>query len=197
MSFGYELSHGDILAGGAPRAHALSNGRLTTVVTGAGTGYTAYQTFALTRWTPDRTRDADGYFVYLRDVDSGAIWSAGAQPVPGAPEHYVARFGAGCAEIERRDDGIELLTQVCVAPGDDVELRRLTLTNRSDRARRIALTTYAEAVLNTPAGDASHPAFSKLFVQTEYDAERQALLAKRRLRSPDDAPLWLAHTLRR
>ena len=73
---------------------------------------------------------------------------------------------------------------------------RLTIENASGRARRLDVTTYAELVLNTPVADAAHPAFSKLFVQTEWDDASQALLAKRRLRATDDEPLWVIHTLR-
>ena len=178
-----------------PRVHLLTNGRLTVMLTAAGAGYTDFERLALTRWMPDRTRDADGYFVYVRDLDTGRFWSAGYQPVPTSPDHYAARFEDGCAHFERRDGTIETRMSVCVAPTGDVELRRCTLFNHSDRIRRIELTSYAEAVLNTRAGDAGHPAFSKLFVQTEWQAVAQILLARRRLRSPDDAPVWLVHRL--
>ncbi|HEU4563907.1 MAG TPA: hypothetical protein VFS05_04620 [Gemmatimonadaceae bacterium] len=174
----------------------LSNGRYTAMVTGAGGGYSRLERYALTRWAPDPTRDADGFFLYIRDLDGGGCWSAGRQPVPGAPERWAARLAPGVARTERVDDGIETVMEACVAPDHDVELRRITLVNRSGRPRRLALTTYAEVVLNTPAGDASHPAFSKLFVQTEWDAAREMLLARRRLRSPEDEPLWLGHQLR-
>jgi cyclic beta-1,2-glucan synthetase len=176
-------------------ARVLSNGRLSTILTAAGGGCSAFDGYALTRWAPDRTRDGDGFFVYLRDVESGAAWSAGLQPVGRPAERYDVRFGAGRAEIVREDGGIETRTEVCVAPADDAELRRVTLTNRGDRARTVELTTYAEVVLNTPAGDAGHPAFSKLFVQTGWWPERESLVAWRRLRSPEDEPLWLAHRL--
>ena len=177
------------------KATVLTNGRYAVLLTAAGGGYSAFGAHALTRWTPDRTQGADGIFLYLRDVDSGAVWSAGYQPTAAAPDRYDARFAAGRAEIVREDGGIETRTEVCVAREADAELRRFTLTNRSDHARRVELTTYAEVVLNTPAADAAHPAFSKLFVQTGWLPERQALVAWRRLRSPEDEPLWLLHRL--
>jgi cyclic beta-1,2-glucan synthetase len=115
--------------------------------------------------------------------------------VPGAPDAYRARLGEARVELVRRDGDVELTTEVCLAPEGDAELRRYTIANHGARPRRLELTTYAEAVLNSAAGDMSHPAFSKLFVQTEYDDAREALVAKRRLRSPEDEPLWLAHRL--
>ncbi|HMB89986.1 MAG TPA: hypothetical protein VKP65_04010, partial [Rhodothermales bacterium] len=178
-----------------PRGMLLSNGQYTTFLTAAGSGYSSFGNLALTRWLADRTRDADGFFIYLRDLDSRAFWSAGYQPIGGSPERYEVRFRPGVAEITREDGGIETTVTVCVAPEADLEIRRIQLTNLSDEPRRLELTSYAEAVLNTPGGDASHPAFSKLFVQTERVPDRPVLLARRRPRSPDDELLWLAHHL--
>ena len=174
----------------------LAIGRYSTLVTHAGAGYSACGALALTRWRGDRTREAEGLFLYVRDLDSGARWSAGLQPVPASPERYAVRRAADAIEIARVDDGVELVTTVRLAPEGDAELRRHSITNRGDRPRRLELTTYAEVVLNSAAADASHPAFSKLFVQTEYAAEWDALLARRRARSPEDEVLWLIHLLR-
>ncbi|HYR08218.1 MAG TPA: hypothetical protein VEQ60_10635, partial [Longimicrobium sp.] len=175
----------------------LRRGDYALLLTAAGGGGSSYRGFALTRWTADRTRDADGFFVYLRDVDadSGARWSAGYQPVCRAAEAYQAHLAGGRAEIVRRDLGIETRLEVRLASEGDAELRRIRLTNLDDRPRRIEVTTCAELVLNTPGGDAAHPAFSKLFVQTGWMEDRQALVAWRRLRSPDDEPLWVIHRL--
>ncbi|HEX8694753.1 MAG TPA: hypothetical protein VF746_20170 [Longimicrobium sp.] len=180
---------------GGTRAGVLSNGRYAVLLSAAGGGVSTFGGFALTRWSADRTRDADGFFVYLRDLDSGEIWSTGHQPTGRAAERYEARFSPGRAEVVRQDGGIETRTEVCVAPDADAELRRITLANRGDRPRRVELTTCAELVLNTAAADAAHPAFSKLFVQTGWMPERRSLVAWRRLRSPEDAPLWSVHRL--
>jgi cyclic beta-1,2-glucan synthetase len=176
-------------------AAVLRRGDYALLLTAAGGGGSSYRGFALTRWTADRTRDADGFFVYLRDVDSGARWSAGHQPVCRPAEAYQAHLAGGRAEIVRRDLGIETRLEVRLAAEGDAELRRIRLTNLADRPRRIEVTTCSELVLNTPGGDAAHPAFSKLFVQTGWMADRQALVAWRRLRSPDDEPLWVIHRL--
>lgn len=174
-------------------ATVMARGAYAVLLTAAGAGCSTFHGLALTRWTADRTRDADGFFVYLRDADTGAVWSAGHQPMGRAPDRYVARLDD--AEIVREDWDIETRLEVRLAAGGDAELRRITLTNLGARARRIEVTTYAELVLNTPGGDAAHPAFSKLFVQTGWMPEREALVAWRRLRSPDDEPLWVIHRL--
>jgi N,N'-diacetylchitobiose phosphorylase len=179
----------------ASTAAVLRRGEYALLLTAAGGGGSSYRGSALTRWTADRTRDADGFFVYLRDTDSDAVWSAGHQPVGRAADAYDAHLAGGRGEIVRRDGEVETRLEVRLAAEGDAELRRITLTNHGDRPRSIEVTTYAELVLNTPAGDAAHPAFSKLFVQTGCMVEREALVAWRRLRSPDDEPLGVVHLL--
>ncbi|HEU4630351.1 MAG TPA: hypothetical protein VFS08_11445 [Gemmatimonadaceae bacterium] len=174
--------------------HLLSNGRFTTLVTDAGAGGASFEGLAVTRYVPDRTRDGDGIWLYVRDLESGEYWSAGLQPVARPPDAYRVRVGPGLVEIVREDGALALTTEICVA-AVDAELRRYTLANRGDRPRRLELTTYAEVVLNRAAADAAHPAFSKLFVQTAHAPIDELLLAWRRLRSPGDEPLWLVHRL--
>ncbi|HEU0298030.1 MAG TPA: hypothetical protein VFR37_01220 [Longimicrobium sp.] len=176
-------------------AAVLRRGDYALLLTAAGGGGSSYRGHALTRWTADRTRDADGFFVYLRDLDSGDVWSAAHQPAARSADAYEAHLAGGRAEIVRRDGEIETRLDVRLPAGGDAELRRITLTNHGDRPRRVEVTTYAELVLNTHAGDAGHPAFSKLFVQTGWMEERETLAAWRRLRSPEDEPLWAVHRL--
>ncbi len=191
----------DHLQGPVPHAGLLAGGGVHAVVTAAGSGFVAFGERDLTRWRGDRVTDDDGVFFYLRELDPGSesgagfgeVWSAGYQPTRRLPERYEARFGPGVVEIERLDGGIETRMAVCAAPDAPTELRCLTLTNRSERPRRIEVTSYVELVLHHRAADASHPAFSKLFVQTEKLEDRPVLLARRRPRSSDDAPIWAAH----
>ncbi|MGB3543879.1 MAG: hypothetical protein WBA11_13245, partial [Rubrivirga sp.] len=172
----------------------LSGGGLTTALTTAGTGVITFEDVDLTRWNADRIEDADGLAVYLRDLDSGRVWSAGWQPTALEGDRYAVRSGPGTLEIVREDDGIESRLCLSVAP-EGALTGRLRLRALNGRTRRIEVTTYAEIVLHDRAADASHPAFSKLFVQTEKLEGRPVLVAKRRPRSPDDAPVWLSHWL--
>ncbi|HEX6534189.1 MAG TPA: hypothetical protein VF041_06305 [Gemmatimonadaceae bacterium] len=178
--------------------HRLANDRYAVRLTKSGGGASTYAGLAITRFTPDPANEGggSGLFIYLRDLESGAYWSAGFHPTGKRADRYVARTAPGRVTIEREDDGIRCTMEVCVCGGADAELRRLTIENASGRARRLDVTTYAELVLNTAAADAAHPAFSKLFVQTEWYGERQALLARRRARAAEDEPLWVVHLLR-
>jgi cyclic beta-1,2-glucan synthetase len=178
-----------------PHAQFLSNGSYTTVVTNSGGGASFCRGQVVTRYRDDATRDSGSQFIYLRDVRSGAVWSATHHPVGGEPEDYVVTFLAEKATFSRRDDGIATLLDIAVSTEDDVEVRRLAVTNHSDRPREIEITSYAEIVLAPAADDLAHPAFGKLFVETEYVPERTALLCRRRPRAADEATLWAVHVL--
>ncbi len=178
-----------------PEVHLLSNGSYHVVISSAGGGYSRWHDLALTRWREDATRDCWGTFVYLRDAETGEFWSAAHQPARRATKNYEAIFAQGRAEFRQRHAGLETHTEIAVSPEDDVELRRITLVNRSAVTRMIELTSYAEVVLAPQAADAAHPAFSNLFVQTEFLREPAALLCTRRARSQEEKPPWLLHVM--
>ncbi len=178
-----------------PGIHLLSNGRYAVMVTTAGSGYSRWRDLTVTRWREDRTRDAWGTYLFLRDVHSGAVWSAAYQPSGVEPDSYEAVFSEDHVEIRRRDGAIVTTLEVVVSPEHDAEVRRVSITNLGTRTREIELTSYAEIVLAPPAADAAHPAFSNLFVQTEFAPELGALLATRRPRSHDEPQVWAAHVI--
>ncbi len=178
-----------------PHAQFLSNGSWVTVVTNAGGGSSSWRDLSITRAREDRTMDVGGQCVYLRDVRSGLVWSPTWFPTMREPEDCFVTFAADKAVFRRTDDGIESMLEVMVSAGDDTEVRRLSLTNRSDRVREIDVTSYAEIVLGRPSDDLAHPAFGKLFVQTEYLAESATLICSRRPRAADEARAWAFHVL--
>jgi cellobiose phosphorylase len=177
----------------APEVQLLSNGRLHVMVTNAGGGSTRWKDLAVTRWREDSTCDNWGTFCYLRDVASGEFWSTAHQPTLRRSPHYQAIFAEARAEFRRRDHDFETHTEIVVSPEDDIELRRVRITNRSRTRRVIEVTSYAEIVLASAAADALHPAFSNLFVQTEIIPQRQAILCTRRPRSRDEPAPWMLH----
>jgi cyclic beta-1,2-glucan synthetase len=178
-----------------PIAHTqlLSNGRYSVMMTAAGSGFSRWGDLAVTRWREDPTCDCWGTYIFLRDAEDGTVWSAGYQPSGVEPDRYEATFLEDRVEIVRRDNTITTRLDVTVSPEDDAEARRVTISNGGRRAREIDVTSYAEVVLAPDAADTAHPTFSNLFVQTEFVAVIDAVLATRRRRSPDEPPAWLAH----
>jgi cyclic beta-1,2-glucan synthetase len=176
-----------------PRTHLLSNFNYAVMITSAGSGYSRWRDLAVTRWREDVTCDALGSYIFLRDTSSGDVWSAGYQPSAVEPDSYDVTFSEDRAEIVRRDGTIVTTLSVAVSPEDDAEVRRVSISNLGSQAREIDITSYAELVLAPHSADLAHPAFSKLFVQTELVADVGTLLATRRRRSPSDPEVWAAH----
>ncbi|MGL6041539.1 MAG: cyclic beta 1-2 glucan synthetase, partial [Deefgea sp.] len=187
----------------AAEVQLLSNGRYHVMVNQAGSGYSRWKDLAVTRWFEDSSSDQSGSFCYIRDVPSGEFWSTSYQPTLKMPAAYEAIFSEGRAEFRRSDmirknEGqLDTHTEIVVSPEDDIELRRVRITNRSRQQREIDVTSYAEVVLALAAGDALHPAFSKLFIQTEILLDQHAMLCTRRPRAlaeQDRAP-WMLHLM--
>ncbi len=182
-----------------PEVQLLSNGRYHVMVTNAGGGYSRWNDLAVTRWREDGTRDPWGTFCYLRDVSSaaeaGASWSTAHQPTLQRGHGYEAIFSAGRAEFRRRDGDFDTHTEIVVSPEDDIELRRVRITSHATARRTLEITSYAEVVLAPAAADDLHPAFSKLFVQTEIVTAHRAILCTRRPRSRDEAAPWMFHLM--
>lgn len=179
-----------------PEVNLLSNGgRYRVMITNAGGGYSHWKDIAITRWREDSTCDNWGSFCYIRDTENGNFWSTTYQPTLLRPEKYEAIFSEGRAEFRRRDYELDAHTEIVVSPEDDIELRRVKLTNRTRTGRIIDITSYAEVVLAPNGADLAHPAFSNLFVQTEIIHERQAILCTRRPRSADEQPPWMFHLM--
>ncbi len=182
-------------SGASPPVRFLSNGQYVCLITATGTGYSRSGENTLTAWSGDRVEDRQGLFVYLRDAESRVGWSLAHWPAP-IEEHPLRAHGTpGRFGLARTAEGIEARLEACVVPDADAEIRRLTLINHSPSRRIIELTTYAEVVLNDLAAHVAHPAFSKLFVQTEYVPAHRALLARRRPRAQGEHHPWLVHAL--
>jgi len=179
----------------SPEVHLLSNGSYNIMVTNAGGGYSRWRDLAVTRWQEDATRDCYGTFCYLRDLTSDEVWSTAYQPTLKQPKTYDAIFSQARAEYRRRDGEIDTHTEIVVSPEDDVEIRRIRITNRSGTRRTIEVTSYAEVVMAPPPADATHPAFSNLFVQTEIVPSHHAILCSRRPRSPSEPTPWMVHLM--
>jgi cellobiose phosphorylase len=178
-----------------PEVQLLSNGTYHVMVTNAGAGFTRWKNLAVTRWREDPTCDNWGTFCYIRDMESKKFWSATHQPTLRHSKFYEAIFSEGKAEFRGSALDYDYYTEIAVSPEDDIELRRLRITNRARSRRTIEITTYAEVSLASPAADALHPAFSNLNIQTEIIPHSRAILCTRRPRSQEDKDPWMLHLM--
>ncbi len=176
-----------------PRTQLMSNGRYSAMLTAGGSSYSRWRDIAITRWREDVTRDDWGTYIFLRDAKSGETWSAGYQPAGTEPDSYEVTFSEDRSEIVRRDGTMTTTLEMIISAEDDAEVRRVSLTNRGLREREIEITSYAELALARQADDVAHPAFAKLFVETQFDTGLGAILGTRRRRSASDPQVWAAH----
>lgn len=178
-----------------PEVQLLSNGRYHVMLTNAGGGYSTWKDLAVTRWREDRTCDRWGMFCFLCDVTTRDFWSASYQPVCSPTPKYETIFSEGRVEFRTQTRNWDTHSEITVSPEDDIELRRIRITNRSKFRRSLDVTSYAEVVIAPAAADAHHPAFSNLFVQTEILSEQQAILCSRRPRAQSEQQPWMLHML--
>lgn len=178
-----------------PEVQLLSNGRYHVMITNSGGGYSRWKDLAVTRWREDSTCDNWGTFCYIRDLSSRGVWSAAYQPTLKRSKHFDAIFSEGRAEFHCREHDYDTHMEIAVSPEDDIEMRRVRITNRTRTRRAIDITSYAEVVLSPPAADELHPAFSNLFVQTEILRSQQAILCTRRPRARSEQSPWMLHMM--
>jgi cyclic beta-1,2-glucan synthetase len=179
----------------SPEVQLLSNGRYHVMITNSGSGYSRWEQLAVTRWREDPTCDNRGIFCYLRDVDSREFWSTTHQPTRKRSKTFEVIFSEGKAEFRCRVHNYDAYTEIAVSPEDDVELRRLRITNRARTRRTMDVTSYAEVTLAPQAADELHPAYSNLFVQTEIAHRNRAILCTRRPRSQDEESPVMLHMM--
>ncbi len=178
-----------------PATHFLSNGDYSVMITNGGGGYSRWRGLSVTRYREDVTRDSWGQFFYVRDVDTGAVWTAANNPVVNEPDDYHVTFSAEKAEFHRRDGDIETNTEIAVSPEDDAEVRRLTIVNHGRSARHIEVTSYFEIAIVEQNADQAHKSFSNLFVETEAHSATNTVLFSRRPRSEHESRPYGFHTL--
>jgi cyclic beta-1,2-glucan synthetase len=178
----------------SPNVHILSNGFYTVMLNDKGCGYSKDKIASITRYRNDSILDHYGMFFYFKDTKTSDIWSSSYAPLNQIPDQYEVIFTPDKASYKRVDGFIETNTEIVIASGDHAELRRITLKNIGLETCQIEMTSYLECILTEQKKDVAHPAFSNLFIETEFNASLNSLIAHRRVRSDSDNDLWSAHT---
>ncbi|MGE4282671.1 MAG: glucoamylase family protein [Clostridia bacterium] len=178
-----------------PNVHILSNGNYSVMITDKGSGYSRNQGTAVSRWREELYSDHYGMFFYIQNINSNNVWSATYAPYYDETEKYKVVFSSDKAEFMRKDGSIDTHTEIVVSPEDSAEIRRISLTNHSEYTRVLEVTSYFEVVLAAQSADVAHPAFSNLFVRTEFMHEYNCLLANRRPREEGKNATWAVHAV--
>jgi cyclic beta-1,2-glucan synthetase len=162
----------------APWVNVLANPNFGSVVSESGQGYTWTENaheFRLTPWDNDPVLDSGGEAFYLRDEETGRVWSPTPLPCPGDGD-YQTRHGFGYSVFEHIEDGIHSELWIYVAPDASVKFFALKIRNDSKESRRLSAAGYVNWVL----GDSS--AKNALHVVTELSKDG-AILAQNHFNS--------------
>ncbi len=177
-----------------PNVHMLSNGEYSVMITDGGSGRSISGNMAVNRWSGDYF-NKKGFYIFITNINSNTSWSATYEPFGFEPEKYRVVFSPDKAEFIKRNGNIESHLEITVSSEDNAEIRRISVTNHSGSVRYVELTSYFEPVIAPVQEDAAHPAFSKLFVRTEFVREHMCLLAARRQRHAGHRTSWFVHTM--
>ncbi len=186
-----------------PQVNLLSNGNYAVLLSNMGSGYSTWRDIDLTRWQADGVLDPWGTWIYIQDmhlihgedVTAGGLWSTGLQPIPTNAANMQVTFFAHMAVFHRTEDNITSTMEVTVCPDDPVEIRRIHLHNTDSQPHLLRLTSYGEVILTQQAADSRHPAFNKLFIESEFVPELNMQIFTRRRRSSEETPVYLGHML--
>ncbi len=176
------------------KVHILSNGYYTVMLTDRGTGFSRTKTASVTRWREDSTLDSYGMFFYIRNTTNNRVWSSAYAPFNFIPDKYEVTFLGDKVRFRRFDGEIETETEIVVTSGDNAEIRRISLKNHGQIPCILEVTSYFETIIAPQASDVAHPAFSNLFVKTEFIPESGSIIATRRPRTETEKNMWIAHT---
>ena len=185
-SFGNEAS-------AIPNLQFLSNTNYSLMLSDNGSGISKCDDYVINRWYSDSTLDNFGSYIYLRDISSNKSWSITRQPMGQYAKSLKTSFSDHKVEYWNETRNIHSHLGVIVSARKNVEIRQVTLKNISGIKKTIEVTSYIELALSNALQDKLHPAFSKLFVHTEFLGEHEALLANRRKRANEETELWSFH----
>jgi cyclic beta-1,2-glucan synthetase len=178
-----------------PEVQLLSNGKYHLMISNSGGGYSRWQDLAVTRWHEDVTCDNRGTFCYIYDLESDTYWSNTHQPTLKKTDKYEVVYSQGRVDFHTSQNEIDVNTEIVVSPEDDIEMRRLHVTNSSRKRKTLEFTSYAEVVLASAASDLAAPAFSNLFVQTEIIPHQNTILCTRRPKYAEEQSPWMFHLM--
>ena len=162
-----------------PWANIIAGPRLGLAVSQSGSGFTWIdnsQLAVINRWQQDLIRDTSGKFLYVRDVESGTLWSLSPAPAWTPHDRYLCRHGLGYTTFETELAGIEARWTLFCHPVETAELWRVELANLTDRPRRLEICAYLE--WNCGVAPSPRREFAKLFLETSYDPSRGAVFAR-------------------
>ncbi len=162
-----------------PWVNVVANPRAGFVVSQTGSGFSFLENSQLavvTRWRQDLVEDLSGKFLYVKDADGGDFWSLSPAPAWAPFDSFACRHGLGYTTFETSRSGIEAEWTLFCHAKETAEMWRVALRNASGRPRRLRLCGYLEWCCGV--APAPRREFGKLFLETKFDADHRAIVAR-------------------
>ena len=165
-----------------PWVNVISNGKYGLVIsqTGGGFSWNTHSEFnRLNRWHQDLVQDNWGKYFYLKDNDTGDVWSPTWMPVKKELDFYKIVYGFGYSKFISEYKGIKITLTVFVPLKDDLEIWNFKIENNSAQKKSISIYTYFEWCLGSSSDH--HREFHKTFLETHFDSQMNCMTATKRL----------------
>jgi len=171
----------DNVATPSPWINYIYNGHYFATISNNGGGISYYRSPLHGRVTRYRINDVPpdrpGKYIYVKDRDSGEIWSLTWQPVGRNLEAYRVRHGFGYTRVEARVEGIRSDLLYFVPPDDHLEIWQALLRNESGRPRRLSVYGYVEFALGHAMIDLINQCDDQHFNRVHFDPSVRSLFA--------------------
>ncbi len=179
----------------SPIMHVISNDRFQSIMSSTGSGYMKFKDKMINPWSNDSCNDTYGCFIYIKDIISGRYFSITYSPTFTEPDFYEVVFSADKAEYKRVENNIDCRMEITVSPQSNAEIRRITLTNlRPEQTAELEVVSFIELSLDSKRVFDAHPAFQKLFVETEFDRTSRSVIAVKRPRTLNEETIYFGAT---
>ncbi|NQV14112.1 glycosyl transferase family 36 [bacterium] len=165
-----------------PWINVLSNGRYGLTISQSGGGFSWLDHSELnriTRWHQDLVKDDWGKYLYIRDNDSGEVWSPTWLPVRTELDEYQCRHGFGYTVFQSRVGEIRITLTLFIPMNEQLEIWDVEIENLGSESRSLSLFNYFEWTLGS--SNDHHREFHKNFIQTRFDPETNTIWANKRL----------------
>ncbi len=177
-----------------PEISVLSNKKYCLLMNDRGSSFSRYRNLQLNRYRKITEQDY-GMFIYIKNVDTGKVWSNTYAPINIKPDKYDVTFAADRIKYTREDDEVTTKTEIIVTKDHHAEIRKVTFTNNSDEDITLELTTYTEPILSENVDDVSHRVFNNMFLSSEYDAETNSLITLRKDKEGNNVNSYMINRL--
>ena len=139
----------------------ISNGEYSTIIDEKGNGFSKYKDIQVNRFK--ETNDyKQGIYFYIKNIRTKKVWKS---VYTNNVDEYKVHFTPDTNKFVRKDENIETITKIIVAPNENVEIRRIELKNIGNTEEILEVTSVLEPILSTKEQDFAHPAFNNLFLK--------------------------------